>query len=98
MKKRQVLELSVKPDHEKLPWPGLKAEDHLSRVIARRLKEAKESKETEMWAEAQIARVLRYIQPETAIELVFGEARRRNKSVHPIATALLKILLDEINC
>jgi len=97
MKRTRVPTLSAKPEHEKLPWPGLKAEDHLSRVVARTLKEAKELRETEMWAETQIARVLRYIQPETAIEFVFREAHRRNKSVHPIAIALLKILLEEIS-
>ena len=96
MERRRLPHLSAKPSHEKLPWPGLRAKDYLSRVITHSVKEAKESRETKLWAEAQIARVLKYVQPETAVELVFREARRRGKSVHPMVTALLKILLDEI--
>jgi len=72
--------ISAKPEHEKLPWPGLKAKDHLSRVISRAVKEAKETKETkekEEWAENQIARVLDFAPPHTVMKLVFLETLRR---------------------
>jgi hypothetical protein len=80
------------PRHEKLPWPGLKAKDHLSRVITRAVKEAKETRENEMWAENQIARVLDYVPPETAMRLVFRQARRRRKLIPRLAKALLRLL------
>ena len=41
--------------------PGLKAKDHLSRVITRAVKEAEERRENEAWAQNQIARVLNYV-------------------------------------
>lgn len=31
---------------EKLPWPGLKAKDHLTRVVTRAVKEAWETRES----------------------------------------------------
>lgn len=71
----------TRPRHEELPWPGLKAEDHLSRVLTRVLKEAKKTSENEAWAENQIARVLSYVTPETAMRLLFREARHRRKSI-----------------
>jgi hypothetical protein len=71
--------ISGRPGNEKLTWPGLKAKDHLSRVITRAVKEAKEAKENKEWAENQIARVLDYVPPQTAMRLVFRETcRRRN--------------------
>ena len=38
--------ISAAPDHEKLPWPGLKAKDRLSRIATRAVKDAKEARET----------------------------------------------------
>jgi hypothetical protein len=70
---------SAKPAHERLPWPGLKAKDHLSRVITRAVKEAKETREKEEWAENQIARVLDFVPPHTAMRLVLLEAYRRRR-------------------
>ena len=69
--------ISAKPEHEKLTWPGLNAKDHLSRVISLAVKEAKETREKEEWAENQIARVLDFVPPHTAMNLVFHEAHRR---------------------
>ena len=70
------------PRHEKLSWPGLKSKDHLSRIVTRAVKEAKEARENEVWARSQIARLLDYVSPETAMRLVFCEARRR-KQIRP---------------
>jgi hypothetical protein len=69
------------PRQEKLPWPGLSAKDHLSRVTTRAVKEAQETRENEAWAENQIARLLDYVQPETAMRLLSREARRRGKPI-----------------
>jgi hypothetical protein len=79
--------VSPKPRHEKLPWPGLKAKDHLSRVVTRAVKEAIEARENEAWAQSQIARVLDYVPPETAMRLVIRETRRRRKPVPKFALA-----------
>ncbi len=81
MKKRKANldRVSAKPNHEKLTWPGLKAKDHLSRVATRAVKEAKETRENEVWAENLIARVLDYVPPETAMRLLLQETYRRRK-------------------
>jgi hypothetical protein len=79
MKKRKAQLDGKKPEHEKLTWPGLKAEDHLSRVITKSVKERKEAKENEEWAENQIARVLDYVSPQTAIRLLCQVAHRQKK-------------------
>ena len=81
MKKRKAHldRVSTKPKHEKLSWPGLKAKDHLSRVATRAVKEAKETRENEAWAENMIAHVLDYVQPETAMRLLLQETDRRGK-------------------
>jgi len=71
--------IGTKPKHEKLSWPGLKAKDHLSRVLTRAVKEAKETRENEVWAENLFARVLDYISPETAMRLLLHETHRRKK-------------------
>jgi len=71
------------PRHEKLPWPGLKSKDHLSRFVTRVVKKAREARENEVWARSQIARLLDYVPPETAMRLVFREARRRKKTIRP---------------
>lgn len=94
MKKRKSYSLRTKsrPPTEKLCWPGLKAKDHLTRVITRAVKEAKETRENEVWAENQIARVLNYVPPESALRMVFREMRRRRKSMLPLTEALLNVL------
>jgi hypothetical protein len=76
-RKEGFLQASAKPMHERLLWPGLKAKDHLSRIVTHAVKEAKEARETEVWAEEQIARVLKHIQAETFLSLVFREMIRR---------------------
>ena|SRR5882762_1883030 len=90
--KERLLQLSLKPMHEKLPWPGLRAEDRLSRIVTRAVKEAKEAREREVWAEEQIARVLDHIPPEAALKLVFQEMSRRGKHIQRFAKSPLKIL------
>ena len=75
----QQYRISDEPNHEKLPWPGLKAKDLLSRVATRAVKEAKEARETVVWAERQIARVLDHVPPETAVRILFLEISRRGK-------------------
>ena len=77
--KAHLHRLSTKPKHEKLSWPGLKAKDHLSRVATRAVKEAKATKENEVWAENLIAHVLDYVPPETAMRLLLQETYRRRK-------------------
>jgi hypothetical protein len=71
--------ISAAPNHEKLPWPGLKAKDHLSRVVTWAVKEAKEARETAVWAEKQIARVVDHVPPETVVRILFREISRRRK-------------------
>jgi len=83
--------VSSKPKHEKLPWPGLESKDHLSRVITRAVKEAKEARENEVWAQDEIARVLDYVPPETAMRIVAREARRRRT---PIPRSLQRLFSD----
>jgi hypothetical protein len=92
-KKRKVrpCQVSIKPTHEKLPWPGLTAKDHLTRVVTRAVKEAKEKGEKEVWAGKQIARVLDYIPPEAAMRLVLGEMSRRGTPISRVAKSLLKL-------
>jgi hypothetical protein len=75
----QQYRISAAPNHEKLPWPGLKVKDHLSRVVTCAVKEAKEARETAAWAEKQIARVLDHVPPETAVRILFREISRRGK-------------------
>jgi hypothetical protein len=84
----------MKPTYEKLPWPGLKAKDHLSRVVTRAVKEAKEARERDVWAEKQIARVLHHVPPQTAMRLVFREMSRRGRPVPQFVKSLLKLLPD----
>lgn len=71
------------PKREKLSWPGLKSKDHLSRFVTRAVKQAREVRENEVWARSQVARLLDYVPPETALRLVFREARRRKKNIRP---------------
>jgi hypothetical protein len=94
MKKRKshLRQIGAKPGHEKLTWPGLKAKDHLSRVITWVVKEAKETRENEEWAGNQIARVLDYVSPQTVIGLVFRETDRR-RSLTPGLRNLLSDFL-----
>ena len=81
MGKKLKVEISKGPKHEKLPWSGLSAKDHLSRVITRVVKEATERKQTELWAEYQMSRVLSYVSAETAMRLLIREVRRRRKPI-----------------
>lgn len=81
MGKKIKLEMSKGPKHEQLPWGGLRAKDHLSRVVTRAVKEARERKETELWAENQMSRVLSYVSAETAMRLLIREVRRRRKPI-----------------
>jgi hypothetical protein len=80
-RKARFSQASTRPTHEKLPWPGLKAKDHLSRVVTRAVKEAKEMREMEVWAGCTIATVLKYVPPETVIRLVFREILLRERSL-----------------
>jgi hypothetical protein len=73
--------LNSKPRHAKLSWPGLRAQDRLSRVITRWVKEQKEERENEAWARDLIARVLDWVPPEAVMKLLYREARRRNESI-----------------
>lgn len=73
----QRYRVSTAPDHEELPWPGLNARDRLSRVATQAVKDARETRETEVWAEKQIARVLNHVPPETAATILFREIIRR---------------------
>jgi hypothetical protein len=92
MKKRKSHSDRVEPTprHKKLSWPGLKAKDHLSRVVTRAVKDARETRENEVWAENQIARVLNYVSPETAMRLLFREAHRRRKTIPWFANTALE--------
>lgn len=81
MRKKIKIEISKRPKHEKLPWGGLRAKDHLSRVVTRAVKDARERKETELWAENQMSRVLSHVSAETAMRLLIREVRRRRKPI-----------------
>lgn len=80
--------LSNKPKHAKLTWPGLGAQDRLSRVATAWVKQQKEERENEAWAESQIARVLNWVPPETVMKLLYREARRRKGSI-PISPSFI---------
>jgi len=73
--------LNSKPRHTELSWPGLRAQDRLSRVITRWVKEQRAERENEAWARDLIARVLDWVPPETVMKLLYREARRRNESI-----------------
>ena len=88
-KKVRSYRVSPKPIHQKLPWPGLRAKDHLSRVITRFLKETREAKETEAWAQEQFARVLDHLPSEPAMVLLFREMRRRRRPIPEFGKLLL---------
>jgi hypothetical protein len=83
--------VSRAPRREKLPWPGLKARDRLSRIVTAALKDAREAKHAELWAVHQIARVLDSIPPEKAMALFFREISRRGRQIPRIAYNLLDI-------
>jgi hypothetical protein len=80
------------PRNEKLPWPGLKAGDRLSRIVTAAVKEAREAKYGELRAEYQIARVLDSIPAERAMTLFLREISRRGRHIPRIAYNLLEIL------
>ena len=75
--RNRPLIVSDEPQREKLPWPGLRAKDRLSRVVTRAVKEEREMKETEVWARKQIARVLDHVSPWLVIEVAVGKLNRR---------------------
>lgn len=83
--------VSKAPRRERLPWPGLKARDRLSRIVAAALKDAREAKHRELWAKHQIARLLDRIPPERAMALIFRETSRRGRPIPRIAYNLLDI-------
>jgi hypothetical protein len=91
-KKARSYPIIAAPKHEKLPWPGLKAKDHLSRVVTRAVKEGKEKAESEAWAEDQIARVLDHVSPEFVMRFVLRDTSRRGKPIPPFAGALHELL------
>ena len=91
-RKASLYEVSMKPTHDNLPWPGLKARDHLSRVVTRAVKDAKGARERDEWAEKQIARVLDNIPPRAAMRLVLREMSRRGRPIPRFAKTLLKLL------
>lgn len=95
-KKRKSLsyKLSIEPSRKKLPWPGLKAKDRLSRIVTREVKEVMETRERDAWAEEQIAKVLDHVPLETALRLVFREMSRQAKPVPRFAKSLFKGLPD----
>lgn len=78
-KKMRLDRMQAAPRHGKLPWPGLKAKDYLTRVVTQAVKEARDARESVMWAENQISRLLDYVPSETAMILLFHEALRRRK-------------------
>ena len=90
----QPNQLSRLPVYEKLPWPGLRAKDHLSRVVTRFVKETREERERYLWAEKQIARILEHIPPRTAMRLFFLGMKRRRRKVPRSLKNLLKHLSD----
>ncbi len=90
--KSRLYEVSMKPTRDSLPWPGLKAKDRLSRVVTRAVKDAKEARERDVWAEKQIARVLDNVPPRAAMRLVLREMSRRGRPFPRSAKALLKLL------
>jgi hypothetical protein len=81
-----------KPTHEKLPWPGLHSTDHLSRVVTRAVKEDMETRETHLWAEEQIARVLDQVSADTAISLILREMKPRGTSITQLTNSLFKAI------
>lgn len=82
-KKPRLRRATNKPEHEKLTWPGLKAKDYFTRLVTRAVKEAKETREKEAWAENQIARVLDYVSAETAMRLLLQKVRGRGRQIPP---------------
>jgi hypothetical protein len=93
-KKLQSCRLSMEPVYEKLSWPGLRAKDHLSRVVTRAVKEDKEVKERDLWAEKQIARILENVPPRTALRLFLLGMRRKRRPLRRASNGLLKLLPD----
>ena len=64
----------------KLTWPGLRADDLLSRVVTRWVKRQRED---EAWARKQIAKLLARVPPETVMKLLYREARHRKEPIPP---------------
>ena len=79
------------PRKEKLPWPGLKAADRLTRIVTAAVKVARETRYRELRAEYQIARVLDSIPAERAMTLFLREISRRGRHIPRMAYSLLEI-------
>ena len=90
-RKSRLYKVSMKPIYDNLPWPGLKAKDRLSRVVTRAVKDAKDARARDAWAEEQIARVLDNVPPRAAMKLVFREMSRRGRSIPRFANTFLKL-------
>jgi hypothetical protein len=82
----------TRPRHERLPWPGLKDRNSMTRLVVRVEKQRRRIKVNEIWAQKQIARVLEYVSGETAMRLVFREARRQGKAVPRLSKVVLRLL------
>jgi hypothetical protein len=87
----------TRPKYEKLPWPGLKDKNHLVRLATRVEKGRRKIRANEMWAQKQIARVLEYVSEETAMCLVFREARIQGRAIPRPPKALL-CFLEMMKC
>ena len=82
---------------KKADWPGLRAKDHLSRVVTRWVKEQREEKEQEAWAQGQIVRLLDRVSPDVVVKLLYREARRRKESIPPSPTFLsVRVIRDQM--
>jgi hypothetical protein len=82
----------TRPRNERLSWPGLKDKSYLMRRVTRVEKRRRRIRANEKWAQKQIARVLEYISEETAMCLVFREARIQSQVMPRSPKALLCLL------
>jgi len=76
---------------EELPWPGLKAKDHLSRVVTRAVKRAREQRHQLLRAECQIAQLLDRVPAKTVLAMFFAEMSRRGRRIPRIAYNLIEL-------
>jgi hypothetical protein len=82
----------TRPRHEKLPWPGLKDKNPLTRLVTRVEKQRRKARVNELWAQKLIARILEHVSGETAMRLVIREARNQGKAIPRLSKALLRLL------
>jgi hypothetical protein len=90
---RAIVQYECEANAGKASLAWVRAKDHISRIVTRAVKKASEAREREIWAERQIAFVLDYVQPETAMKLVFRVTRRMGKSVTHLSKSLETFLL-----